>query len=208
MNATAYKSPRPTAPSFRKSDVLKGEEKRMYVLTVEMLTMQRIVGDLMLELQNLPAVKAKYRYECSCVNTLIFSMERRVRRVLPADIALRFDAMINGIADELDMQVSHVRTLLRAELVNKISYEKIDSAILVGMIGGLVDAMQQVNERISGRSRTEYTECLRHLRYIEIGIGFEPMNEDTEFDFDGCKAAMLSMFRKLNEIVEKNLNKL
>ena len=199
-----YTSPRPMVASTAKQQHRRGTLEE-YSATVMMLSMSQIVQDLVGEMRNLPEMRGRFRWEFATVSMTLDQLRKRIRRCLPQDVADRFEEMLCDIADEVEPYVAQVRTSLKAELVNKISWEKIDTAILTGLIGGFIDTMQQVNQRLAGRERYDFKLCHDQMKAIEDKVGFTQMNEGVEPDFRACRTAMERMYCKLGETISEKV---
>lgn len=204
MEPLAYTSPRPMVSRPARKRQQHGTPEQ-YSAAVMMLAMSQIVQDLVGEMRNLPEMRGKFRWEFASVSMTLDQIRRRVRRILPPEIADRFEEMLCDIADDVEPSVAKVRTSLKTELVNKISWDKIETAILTGLIGGFLDAMQQVNQRITGRERYDFKLCHDQMKAIEDKVGFTQMNEGVEPNFEPCRKAMESMYCKLGLIIENRI---
>ena len=204
MEPLAYTSPRPmvSRPARRRQQHGTPEQ---YSATVMMLAMSQIVQDLVGEMRNLPEMRGKFRWEFASVSMTLDQIRKRVRRGLPADAADRFEQMLCDIAADGDPSLGQVRGSLMTELLNKISWDEIETAILTGLIGGFLDTMQQVNQRLAGHERYDFKMCHDHMKAIEDKIGFTQMNEGVEPDFGKCRTAMEGMYCKLGEIIANRI---
>lgn len=197
--AISYSTPRPTAQAHKAAS---GEDDRMrYAGAVLLLSMAQMVLDLVTEMRNLPEMRGRFRWEFAMVSHNLTQLHRRVRRVLPKDVADRFESMLCDIADEMEPHMDRVRLSLKEQMINKISWDKIGVAILTGMIGCLLDCMKKVNEAIAGKSRYEFDVCHAQMKIIEDNISFEQMNAGVEPDFGPCRKEMEAMYRTMNDLI-------
>jgi hypothetical protein len=163
-------------------------------LVIEIFVFSQITRDLMVEFGNLPVVKERFRYETSNVNERLERMRKRLRRVLPRETFDEFEGMICDIVDSCEKNVRKVRLDLRTEMVNKVRWNQVEAAILIGMIGGFIDVVNQISKCLSGKEDSDCVETLRYLRYIDTHIGFEAMNAGVEPDYEKCKDSMIKMY--------------
>lgn len=207
--AVAYKSPRMEISTMQ-GDLTKNVGGASYMqrkLVLEILVMSQLAQDLMTEFRNLPEIKEKFRYECSKFCEVFNQMRKRLKRTLPSKAFEDFENDICDIVDGCDENVEWVRNMITTEMTNKISYNKIKAATLIGMIGGLIDIIRTVHSRINGKRNMEYDKIYDYLKYIDDRMGFKPMNKGVEIDFASCNTAMTQMFVQIGEKIDQFLKK-
>ena len=174
-------------------------------LIMEMYVFSQLSQDMLTEMRNMPVFKERFRYETFQVAERLSRLRKRLRRNLPKEVLEDFDNTICGIVDDSEQYVNNVRVALRNEMLQKISYDMIEPAIMVGMIGGTIDVMQQIHKHITGRDNDDFQDCYRYLSYIDKHIGFRKLNDGVEPDFEKCKQAMLDMYNKIGQEVAKEI---
>lgn len=176
-------------------------------LVLEIMVMSQLAQDLMTEFRNLPEIKERFRYECSQFCEVFNQMRKRLKRTLPSKAFEDFENDICDIVDGCDENVEWVRNMIATEMTNKIPYDKIKSATLIGMIGGLIDIIRTVHSRINGKRNMEYDKIYGYLKYIDDRMCFKPMNQGVDINFASCNDAMTKMFIQIGEKIDQFLKK-
>lgn len=171
-------------------------------LVLEIMVMSQLAQDLMTEFRNLPEIKEKFRYECAKFHEFFNQHRKRLKRTLPSKAFEDFENDICDIVDECDENVSWVRNMIESQMFNKIPYNKIKAATLIGMIGGLIDIIRTVHSRINGKRNIEYDKIYEYLKYIDDRLEFKPMNKGVEIDFASCNDAMTKLFIQIGGKVD------
>jgi len=162
--------------------------------TIQLCVYRQIIQDLMTEFQNLPSVKSKFKYETAMINERIMKSYKWVRRSLTQEKFSQFEDAVCEIVDQSEPDIEHVKKLLRIEMVNKVSYEGVDAAIIIGMLGGFMSTNSYIRKAFTGKSDSDMEEALRYLHYIDRHIGFRRLNDDVEPDYEKCRESMDKMF--------------
>lgn len=205
----AYKSPRREI-STPPSNLSKNDGGASYIqrkLVLEIMVMSQLAQDLMMEFRNLPEIHERFRYECAQFCEVFNQMRKRLKRTLSSKAFDDFENDICNIVDGCDENVEWVRSMITTEMTNKIPYNKIKAATLIGMIGGLIDIIRTVHSRINGKRNMEYDKIYDYLKYIDDRMGFKPMNQGVEIDFASCNTAMTQMFVQIGEKIDQFLKK-
>jgi len=174
-------------------------------LVLEMYVFGQLSQDMVTEMRNMPVFRQRFRYETAMVNDLLLKMRKKLKRVLPKDVMEDFEDAVCEIVDTSDEYVQKVKSALRGEMLQKISWEMIEPAIMVGMVGGTIDVMQQIYKGLSGKENSDFSDCYRYLKYIDKHIGFRQLNEGVDPDFEKCKQSLLDMYIKIGTEVSKVL---
>jgi len=175
------------------------------ILITEFFVFLQIAQDLLNEFRNLPIVKAGFRYETTMAADMLARMRKRLKRQLGDSELEYWENLVCGIADDVENHIRSVRKSLYAELLQKISYDQIEAALQIGMIGGFVDVAMQVRKALSGRSDGNMEDAMRYLRYIDRHIGFRPLNKGVEPNYEKCKEYMVKMYKEIDEQIKKSI---
>lgn len=176
-------------------------------LVLEIMVMSQMAQDLMTEFRNLPEIKERFRYECSKFYETFNQRRKSLKRTLPSKSFEDFENDICDIVDECDENVAWVRNMIETQMFNKIPYDKIKAATLIGMIGGLIDIIRMVHSRINGKRNTEYDKIYEYLKYMDERLDFKPMNKGIDIDFASCNDAMTKLFIQIGDKVDLFLKK-
>lgn len=204
MEPLSYSTPRPNAQiTHTGADQTASPNRRMIL---EMLVISQLVQDLMVEFQNLPEIKTRFRYETSQVNGIFNQVRKRVKRHLPYKVFIDFETDVCNIVDKNDENIRWVRSMITTNMVNKISYDMVEPAVLIGMIGGLVDIMRFISKSISGKNNSDFDRIYDYLKYVDKHLDFTPLNEGG-IDFASCNEAMTKMFVNIGNTVDEFLTR-
>lgn len=204
MEPLSYSTPRPNAQiTHTGADQTASPNRRMIL---EMLVISQLVQDLMVEFQNLPEIKTRFRYETSQVNGIFNQVRKRVKRHFPYKVFIDFETDVCNIVDKNDENIRWVRSMITTNMVNKISYDMVEPAVLIGMIGGLVDIMRFISKSISGKNNSDFDRIYDYLKYVDKHLDFTPLNEGS-IDFASCNEAMTKMFVNIGNTVDEFLTR-
>lgn len=84
------------------------------------------------------------RYEIRSAYDSFNQLRKKMSRTVGEGDLARFEECIVLIADESTMDVEWVKSMLRTQMVNKVPYDKLEPAILIGVAGGFLDVAKQL----------------------------------------------------------------
>lgn len=177
----------------RKMPVLVARNTEMHVYI-------QLCRDLMSELSNLESVKP-LRYETRSAYECFNQLRKKMNRLVGAADLEKFEECIVLIADASTKDVEWVKSMLRTQMVNKVPYNQLDAAILIGVAGGFLDVSRQLFRHLFGRDSGDLQKAYMHLKRIDKELKFEQMNDNSEVDFAECRKAMEAMFRRISHRV-------
>jgi hypothetical protein len=176
--------------------VKREQRSDLVTYNTEMHVFIQLAKDRMVEIANTDALKP-YRYEVMMANEAFAGFRRKLRRTVGAAECDQFDSLVCDIADMSDEDLAWVRSMLRTQMVNKVRYDQIDAAILIGITGGFIDMSRKLYRLLFGKSSTDLDTVYRYLKMIDNGMEFSRVNEAVDPDFAPCLEAMEKMFQRV-----------
>jgi len=174
-------------------------------LVTEYFVFSQMAQDMLNEFRNLPAVHGRFRYETAMAADYLSRMRKRIRHSVGVDNLDYWESVVIDIVDGSEQYVKQVRKELFNEMLQKVSYDMIEPAVQIGMIGGFIDVAMQIRKALTGKSDDSLNECLRYLRYIDKHIGFRALNEGVEPNYEKCKDSMIKMYQQIGALVRASV---
>lgn len=178
----------------------RGKMPVLVARNTEMHVYLQLCRDIMSELSNLESVKP-LRYETRSAYDSFNQLRKKMNRLVGSEDLEKFEECIVLIADQSAGDVDWVKNMLRTQMVNKVPYNQLDAAILIGVAGGFLDVSRQLFRHLFGRDSGDLDKAYSHLKRIDKELKFSMLNEGQEIDFAECRKAMEAMFRRISQRV-------
>lgn len=170
-------------------------------LSFEMFILRRLLEDLIEELERLPEVKSRFRGRMVEARARFNDMRRRLNRNMGREQLEKFEEKVCGVVDSVDEYVNACRLELKSVLVQKIGYEQIDAAALIGLIGGVSRIMQTLNRRLTGRTDYDLQSIMECVEYVDDNYGYRLLNPDSMPDYTPTTEPFVRLFKKIEELI-------
>lgn len=168
-----------------------------YRMILEMLALATMTEDIVGDLMKLPQIKGKYTSYCRTILSKLNGYRRYLKRTISREKCDKFQVAICDIVDDSETHVKWCMTMVRDILVNKIPYQDVEAAALLGVAGGYIDIMQQIHQALYGKKSHEYADVYFYLKHIDTALDFQMLNDDKQPDYESAKAAMVKMFTEI-----------
>lgn len=208
MTPPVYMTARPTIASASKRhnvNMLSPKDPQKEVnairLSFELFVLRRLLEDLIEELQRLPEIKTRFKAYAMEARSKFNDMRKKLNRSMGKEQLERFEEKICGVVDSVDDYVAACRAELKSVLAQKIGYEQIEAASLIGMIGGVTRIMQTTHRALSGRSDYNLSAIDECIEYIDVHYGYRLLNKDKLPDYDTITEPFVRLFKKIEELI-------
>lgn len=208
MTPPVYTTARPNAVKAVKrysvNDISPEKEQKQINsirLSFELFVLRRLLEDLIEELQRLPEIKLRFRAYAMEARSRFNDMRKKLNRNMGKEQLERFETKVCGIVDSVDDYVDACRAELKGVLVQKIGYEQVEAAALIGMIGGVARIMQTIHRALSGKSDYNLQVITECVEYIDIHYGYRLLNENVLPDYEPTTAPFVRLFKKIEELI-------
>jgi hypothetical protein len=118
-------------------------------------------------------------------------------RGIPADEAAMFEGILCGITDSCQARVKWLVATVRGELAQKVDYRVAEAGALLGIVHGIVQCCNRINQIITGRTNTEYNRILEEIALIDEKIGMPLLNVGVLPDADKCVASLMELVKDM-----------
>lgn len=170
-------------------------------LSFELFVLRRLLEDLIEELQRLPEIKRRFRSYAMEARGRFNDMRKKLNRNMGKEQTERFETKICGVVDSVDDYVSVCRAEMKTILVQKIGYEQVEAAILIGMIGGISRIMQTINKALTGKKDCNLAIIMDCIEYIDEHYGYRLLNKDKLPNYDPITEPFVKLFKKIEELI-------
>lgn len=191
-------SPRAAFATPRKTTIAATADPsgKNVVLTMMMFVFMQMADDIVVELFNCPLVKGSYKWEKAKIRETFTNLRKRRRRVLTDAELEGFDDIVCYITDQLTPNLDLIKAEARTEFAQKMQYNQIEAATLLGVAYGCLKAAQRLNNHITGRNISLLSQAMEALGDICDRVGFKPLNKGVWIDEDYCADAWKKMLDK------------
>ena len=189
----------------RSHTIRKTEGVHRYWLRVyhmEMYVFIQLTKDLMGEMLNNTEARP-YRVDLLVAFESFNQFRKKLLRIVGEEGLAAMEDEVCEVVDSSEANVTWVRNMIKSQMVNKIRWQQVEMAVLIGMIGGFISIVAQVYNAIFQRKSTDLENVYRNIKHIDKSIGFEALNENTSVDFACCRGAMEKMFRDIRKKCEQ-----
>ena len=183
-------------------------EERL-VCVAELCVINQIAEDYATRLANIKIVKENYRQYSNGILWRFNDISRKMKRVMKnKEQADHFSESICNVVSECEANVEVVEKMMITELVQKVSYEYIESVFCVGFVGGLVEVLESLHMRLYGKSCEEYKKIKSNLEFLDDNVSIHLLNNNKKPDMNVIDQYIEKMFdnirKNCKEFVKKS----
>lgn len=156
----------------------------------------QIVRDLCIEMYNDKQVKSLCRTDYISILSVFEKIDKRSRRLLGSERQGRGEQLIADIADDSQEMIDECVSELAKCLEGIVVEDKIKFAILLGMISGFIDCIQQIYIYLKGRKSSDMNMVLSYIKHTESIVKVESCSF-LQPDFKKMQATMTGLFESI-----------
>lgn len=184
------------------------ETNERLVLVAEMCILNKLADDFSIRLVNLPVVKEKSSAFSKSIGHRFNDIRRKMCRFVGGERKFEsFETNICEIIDKSENNVEWLEKNVKSELVGKIKWQYIETVMLSGIVGGLVEILILLHKSLYNKKCEEYEEIKGIVNKIETTSGENLVNKGVMPDYtriyDNLGLFFKNIRKKSEEFVEK-----
>lgn len=170
------------------------------VLVAEMCILNKLADDISIRLANIPCVKEQCHTQAKSFGHRFNDVRRKMCRFVGGrDKFERFEGDICKIIDESEDEITWLEKSLKSEIVGKVSWNYVEVVMVSGILGGLIDILMFIHDRLYNKRCDEYEEIKAGVNAIERCFGDYLLNKDIQPDYSGLYGQMDKFFKNVKK---------
>lgn len=200
-----YATPRPVITASRLQGMNANNGKtnlERYLILLED-TLCRLARDINNELMRLPEIKSSGLAKCYLheISDIFDKRRRQIKRQRSQEWLNMYEDKIREAVNACTPHIKAAKLETRTALTQKVKYQSIERATLLGIMGGLTDSASTVHRKLYGFKGSDYAQIKDKLKAVEELLPCNLLNGGKLPDTAQASAAFAKMFAKLSESV-------